>query len=123
MSRVATSGLAGRHDFSLAPPSPNWLDHLRAAGVTVQAVGKISDIFAGAGIDHSTPTQSNGHGMSVTTRLLRESPDGTFIFTNLVETDMLWGHRNDPRGLRRRAGGHRRRAARPDGGICTTATC
>ena len=88
-----------RHDFSLAPPGPNWLDHLRGAGVTVQGVGKISDIFAGAGIDHSTPTQSNGHGMSVTTRLLREAPDGTFIFTNLVETDMLWGHRNDPRGF------------------------
>ena len=53
----------------------------------------------GAGIDHSTPTSSNGHGLSVTTRLLRESPDNTFIFTNLVETDMLWGHRNDPRGF------------------------
>ena len=90
---------AGRHDYSLSPPSPNWLDHLRAAGVTVQAVGKISDIFAGEGIDHSTPTRSNGHGLSVTTRLLRESPDNTFIFTNLVETDMLWGHRNDPRGF------------------------
>ncbi len=89
----------GRHDFSLSPPSPNWLDFLRGAGVTVQGVGKISDIFAGEGIDHSTPTQSNGHGLSVTTRLLREAPDQTFIFTNLVETDMLWGHRNDPRGF------------------------
>jgi phosphopentomutase len=90
---------AGRHDFSLSPPSPNWLDYLRGAGVMVQGVGKISDIFAGEGIDHSTPTQSNGHGLSVTTRLLREAPDQTFVFTNLVETDMLWGHRNDPRGF------------------------
>ncbi len=89
----------GRHDFSLEPPSPNWLDHLRGAGITTHGVGKISDIFAGAGIDHSTPTRSNGHGLAVTTRLLREAPDNTFIFTNLVETDMLWGHRNDPRGF------------------------
>ncbi len=61
--------------------------------------GKIADIFADTGIDQSTPTSSNGQGMAVTTRLLREAPDGTFVFTNLVETDMLWGHRNDPRGF------------------------
>ncbi len=65
----------------------------------MHGVGKIADIFADTGIDQSTPTSSNGQGMAVTTRLLREVPDGTFIFTNLVETDMLWGHRNDPRGF------------------------
>ena len=90
---------SGRHDFSLAPPSPNWLDRLRDSGVTVYGVGKIADIFADTGIDQSTPTSSNGQGMAVTTRLLREVPDGAFVFTNLVETDMLWGHRNDPRGF------------------------
>ena len=90
---------SGRHDFSLAPPSPNWLDQLHDSGVTVHGVGKIADIFAHTGIDQSTPTGSNGQGMAVTTRLLREAPDGTFVFTNLVETDMLWGHRNDPRGF------------------------
>ena len=90
---------SGRHDFSLAPPSPNWLDRLRDSGATVHGVGKIADIFADTGIDQSTPTSSNGQGMAVTTRLLREVPEGTFVFTNLVETDMLWGHRNDPRGF------------------------
>jgi phosphopentomutase len=61
----------------------------------VHGVGKIGDIFAGVDIDESTPTKSNIEGITVTERLLRELDDG-FIFVNLVETDMLWGHRNDP---------------------------
>ena len=88
-----------RHDFSLEPPSPNYLERLRAQGVTVHGVGKISDIFAGRDVDSSRPTTSNGHGIAVTTELLRTLPDHSFVFTNLVETDMLWGHRNDPRGF------------------------
>ena len=90
---------AGRHDFSLEPPQPNWLERLQAAGRPVHGVGKIGDIFAGRGIDSSVPTRSNAHGLAVTTRHLRELDDGCFVFTNLVETDMLWGHRNDPRGF------------------------
>jgi phosphopentomutase len=88
-----------RHDFSLEPPSPNYLERLRALGVSIHGVGKISDIFAGREMDGSRPTTSNGHGIAVTTELLRTLPDHTFVFTNLVETDMLWGHRNDPRGF------------------------
>ena len=88
-----------RHDFSLEPPSPNYLERLRARGVTIHGVGKISDIFAGRDMDSSRPTTSNGHGIAVTTELLRSLPDHSFVFTNLVETDMLWGHRNDPRGF------------------------
>jgi phosphopentomutase len=88
-----------RHDFSLEPPRPNHLEHLRARGVTVHGVGKIGDIFAGRDVDSSRPTTSNGHGIAVTTELLRTLPDHSFVFTNLVETDMLWGHRNDPRGF------------------------
>jgi phosphopentomutase len=88
-----------RHDFSLEPPHPNYLERLRALGVAVHGVGKISDIFAGRDIDSSRPTTSNGHGIAVTTELLRALPDHSFVFTNLVETDMLWGHRNDPRGF------------------------
>src|SRR3954451_861735 len=61
----------------------------------VHGVGKISDIFAGQDIDESNPTKSNVEGITQTERLLREL-DGGFIFVNLVETDMLWGHRNDP---------------------------
>ena len=84
-----------RHDFSLEPKRPNYLSLVREAGAKVYGVGKISDIFAGCDIDESYPTKSNVEGITETERLLRES-DGGLVFTNLVETDMLWGHRNDP---------------------------
>src|SRR5213596_2919238 len=84
-----------RHDFSLEPRRPNYLSLVRDAGREVHGVGKIGDIFAGQDIDHSHPTKSNVDGITQTERLLRELEEG-FVFTNLVETDMLWGHRNDP---------------------------
>jgi phosphopentomutase len=92
---------ANRHDFSLEPKRPNYLSLLRDAGVTVHGVGKIGDIFAGCDIDESHPTKSNVEGITTTERLLRELPDGNFVFVNLVETDMLWGHRNDPLNFHR----------------------
>ena len=88
-----------RHDFSLEPPRPNYLQRLREAGITVSGVGKIGDIFAGQDIDESQPTVSNADGIQRTTALMRTVPEDTLVFTNLVETDMLWGHRNDPRGF------------------------
>ncbi len=84
-----------RHDFSLEPRRPNYLSLVRDAGQKVHAVGKISDIFAGCDIDESRPTKSNVDGINQTVALLQEIDDG-LVFTNLVETDMLWGHRNDP---------------------------
>ena len=84
-----------RHDFSLEPRRPNYLTLVREAGHKVHGVGKISDIFAGCDIDESRPTKSNVEGIQQTETLLREVDEG-LIFTNLVETDMLWGHRNDP---------------------------
>jgi phosphopentomutase len=84
-----------RKDFSLEPRRPNYLTLVREAGVKVHAVGKIHDIFAGCDIDESHPTKSNVEGTTKTIELLREL-EGGLIFTNLVETDMLWGHRNDP---------------------------
>jgi phosphopentomutase len=84
-----------RHDFSLEPKRPNYLSLVRDAGKEIHGVGKISDIFAGIDIDHSHPTKSNVEGIQEIERLLRELDDG-FVFANLVETDMLWGHRNDP---------------------------
>jgi phosphopentomutase len=84
-----------RHDFSLEPKRPNYLTLLREAGNKVHAVGKISDIFAGQDIDESRPTKSNVEGIQQTEALLQELDSG-LIFVNLVETDMLWGHRNDP---------------------------
>src|SRR5580765_2166326 len=84
-----------RHDFSLEPRRPNYLSLVRDAGATVHGVGKIGDIFAGEDIDESHPTKSNIDGIAQTESLLREVDEG-LIFVNLVETDMLWGHRNDP---------------------------
>ena len=86
---------SNRHDYSLEPRRPNYLTLIRGAGVPVHGVGKIADIFAGHDIDESHPTRSNVEGITQTERLLREL-DAGFVFTNLVETDMLWGHRNDP---------------------------
>jgi phosphopentomutase len=85
-----------RHDFSLEPKRPNYLSLMRDAGAKVYGVGKIHDIFAGCDIDESFTTRSNVDGINQTERLLRETGDGSLVFTNLVETDMLWGHRNDP---------------------------
>src|SRR5207245_11681380 len=84
-----------RHDSTLEPKRPNYLTLVRDAGMKVYGVGKISDIFAGYDIDESHPTKSNVEGITVTERLLQEIDEG-LIFVNLVETDMLWGHRNDP---------------------------
>ena len=84
-----------RHDWSLKPRQPNYLTLVREAGHKVHAVGKIRDIFAGVDIDESHTTRSNVEGITQTERLLRELDDG-LVFVNLVETDMLWGHRNDP---------------------------
>jgi phosphopentomutase len=84
-----------RHDFSLEPKRPNYLSLAREAGASVYGVGKISDIFAGLDIDESHPTKSNAEGILKTEELLQGLESG-LVFTNLVETDMLWGHRNDP---------------------------
>ena len=84
-----------RHDYSLVPKRPNYLSLARDAGKKVHGVGKISDIFAGVDIDESHPAKSNIDGIQQTEKLLHELDDG-FVFVNLVETDSLWGHRNDP---------------------------
>lgn len=90
-----------RHDYSLLPPA-TVLDAARAAGVTVIGVGKISDIFAGRGIDESYPTRSNAHGMETIDSLTAHLPSrDELIFANLVDFDMLFGHRRDPAGYAR----------------------
>jgi len=88
----------GRRDFALAPPGRTYLDELRDAGVTVHAVGKINDLFAGEGIDEVHPGATNARALSETTRLVDEL-DGGLVFTNLIETDMVYGHRKDVDGF------------------------
>jgi phosphopentomutase len=84
-----------RHDWALEPRRPNYLTLIREAGAPVHAVGKVADIFAGTDIDDSHPTRSNVEGLAKTEELLQSLETG-LVFTNLVETDQLWGHRNDP---------------------------
>src|SRR5262245_44060065 len=91
---------ANRHDFSLEPRRPNYLSAVRDAGHKVYGVGKIHDIFAGVDIDESFPTKSNIEGIQRTEELMRDIDEG-LVFVNLVETDMLWGHRNDPENFHR----------------------
>jgi phosphopentomutase len=93
---------ARRHDFSFVPPR-TVLNAIQDSGLPVRGVGKISDIFAGSGLSDSTPTSSNAEGMAALDRLWRETERG-LIFTNLVDFDMLFGHRRDVVGYARALG-------------------
>jgi phosphopentomutase len=86
-----------RRDFSAQPQHPTILDRLVAAGQRVMAVGKIEDIFAHRGITDVIHSTNNMAGVDATLRFMHESKDG-LIFANLVDFDMLYGHRNNPRG-------------------------
>jgi phosphopentomutase len=87
-----------RRDFALPPPSSSHLDALQEAHVPVDAVGKVSQLFAGAGIDASHPGATNAEAIASTTELL-ERLDAGFVFTNLIETDQVYGHRKDVEGF------------------------
>lgn len=86
-----------RSDFSLVPPRDTLLDKIIKAGQEVHAVGKILDIFAGKGITKSYHTEGNMDGVDKTLMVMDKIEKG-LIFTNLVDFDMLYGHRNDPVG-------------------------
>ena len=124
-----------RRDFAVPPPGPTVLDSLPAAGVPVYGVGKIQDIFSGQGITEGRYSDSNDHGVDLTLDYL-ERPSPAFVFTNLVDFDSKYGHRNDPAGYakaieafdrrlpeligrarRRRPVHHRRPRLRPDDAI------
>jgi len=83
-----------RHDFSLEPPGVTMLDQLNEAGLTVIGVGKIKDIFAGKGIGEYTYTTGNQDGIEKTLEYMKKDFEG-LCFVNLVDYDMLYGHRND----------------------------
>lgn len=87
-----------RKDFSLAPIAPTLLDYVSDFGLTVSAVGKIEDIFCNKGITQSVHTHTNSEGIEQTIEYIKTAPDG-LIFTNLVDTDMLYGHRNNVKGF------------------------
>ena len=92
---------ARRHDFSLQPPR-TVLNLLQENGIETVGVGKIGDIFAGKGVDISHPTHSNEHGCETIDGILaKKARKPRLIFANLVDFDMLYGHRRDPAGYAR----------------------
>jgi phosphopentomutase len=92
---------ANRHDFAMRPPL-TVLDRLGEIGVGTVGVGKIGDIFSGAGIARSLPTKGNAEGCETIDRLLAEPPGRPrLVFANLVDFDSLYGHRRDPQGYAR----------------------
>lgn len=92
----------GRHDYSLMPPAPTMMDALLANGYQTYGVGKIYDIFAGKGIEHTQRITDNTDGMEKTIALQKEDFNG-LCFVNLVDFDMVYGHRNNIDGYAKAA--------------------
>jgi len=91
---------ANRHDYSVTPPAPTMLDRLKENGLDVIGIGKTKDIFAGQGITDSRGTnKDNVDGIEKTLVALEEDTKG-LIFTNLVDFDMVYGHRRNPEGYK-----------------------
>ena len=88
---------ANRHDFSLEPPKATLLDAVKNAGLASIGVGKIHDIFAGRGLTEFVYNETNAHGMAHTLRYAKKDWKG-LCFVNLVDFDMLYGHRRDAEG-------------------------
>ncbi len=88
---------ANRRDFSLKPPKKTMLDAIKEQGKASIAIGKITDIFAGQGVSESVLTHSNDEGMAATAEMAKRDFEGV-CFTNLVDFDMIYGHRNDAAG-------------------------
>jgi phosphopentomutase len=87
-----------RHDYAVDPPKPMMLDVLAERGVPVFGIGKIHDIYNGRGVEKYAPTTGNADGMAKLTAALHERKRG-LIFCNLVDFDMLYGHRKDVEGF------------------------
>jgi phosphopentomutase len=110
VSRVIARPFAGRsgsyartpnrRDYSVVPPPGLLLPQLAARGVRVVAVGKIRDLYAGQGIDEGHHSKNNAEGMATLQELYEHGGQQRALFLlNLVDFDMLWGHRNDPHGM------------------------
>ena len=92
---------SNRHDYSVEPPRSNLLNILSEEQVNVIGVGKIKDIFCGQGIKESYKTKDNNEGIQKTIELMKKDPtQKEFIFTNLVDFDMLYGHRRNLEGYK-----------------------
>ena len=89
-----------RHDYAVEPPRPMLMDVLAERGIPVFGVGKIHDIYNGRGVEKYVTTKDNADGMAKLQESLAKRPDG-LIFANLVDFDMLYGHRKDVEGFAR----------------------
>jgi len=89
-----------RHDYAVEPPRPMLLDVLAEQNVPIFGVGKIHDIYNGRGVEHYATTKNNADGMAKLSDALRNQAKG-LIFANLVDFDMLYGHRKDVEGFAR----------------------
>ena len=95
---------AERKDYSLVPPRSTLLDALQGAGVRTVCVGKVASLFGGAGVDVEVKTAGNADGIDKTLAAIRQAAapgEPTFVWTNLVDFDELFGHRNDAAGYAR----------------------
>ncbi|MHB9003696.1 MAG: phosphopentomutase [Coriobacteriia bacterium] len=90
-----------RRDYALEPSEPTVLDRLAEAGVTSYGIGKIGEIFAWRGICESPHSENNMHGFNNLIARVSDDADNGFVFANLVDFDMVWGHRNDVEGYAR----------------------
>ncbi len=88
----------GRRDLALEPPTRSYLDEVHAAGVAVHTVGKIGQLFAGRGVDEQHAGATNAAALAQTGELIGGLDEG-MVFTNLVETDQVYGHRHDAAGF------------------------
>lgn len=88
----------GRKDLALPPPARSYMDELQSAGVPVHTVGKIGQVFDGVGVDVQHKGATNAAALVATAELI-DTLDGGFVFTNLVETDQVYGHRGDVPGF------------------------
>jgi phosphopentomutase len=88
----------GRRDFSIRPPARSYLEELHDVGFEVHAVGKAGELFCGLGIDVQHPGPTNEVALRRTTELVRSLSSG-LVFTNLIETDQVYGHRHDAAGF------------------------
>ena len=95
------SRTSARRDFSLEPPTPTILDVLVENGIPVYSVGKIKDIFAGRGITEGVKTNNNQEVVDGVLRYMQSKDESMLNLRQLVDFDMLWGHRNDAEGYAR----------------------
>jgi phosphopentomutase len=96
----AFSRTEGRRDFSLPPPARSYLEEIQEAGAEVHTVGKAGQLFTAFGVDVQHPGATNQKAIDETTALIEELEHG-LVFTNLIETDQIYGHRHDAAGFHR----------------------